>query len=121
MLGCAALVLAIAHDAGAQILPEQPISVAGGHIVLGAEVSATFAPEDPGFFNYTSYEFSALRNLRLSVSTEIRATDHVQVLAEVRLDQGRVLEDPPEYSFVTLIVFASRHDKADSAQPAKNP
>jgi len=92
MLGCAALVLAIAHDAGAQILPEQPISVAGGHIVLGAEVSATFAPEDPGFFNYTSYEFSALRNLRLSVSTEIRATDHVQVLAEVRLDQGRVLE-----------------------------
>jgi hypothetical protein len=92
VLGCAALVLVIAHDAGAQILPEQPISVAGGHIVLGAEVSATFAPEDPGFFNYTSYEFSALRNLRLAVSTEIRATDHVQVLAEVRLDQGRVLD-----------------------------
>jgi len=92
VLGCAVLALVIAHDAGAQILPEQPISVAGGHIVLGAEVSATFAPEDPGFFNYTSYEFSALRNLRLSVSTEIRATDHLQVLGEVRLDQGRVLE-----------------------------
>jgi hypothetical protein len=60
--------------------------------VFGAEVSATFAPDDPGFFNYTSYEFSALRNLRLSASTEIRATDRVQVLGEVRLDQGRVLE-----------------------------
>ena len=33
VLGCAA-VLVIAHDAGAQILPEQPISAAGGHIVL---------------------------------------------------------------------------------------
>jgi hypothetical protein len=94
VLGCAVLLLVLAspHDARAQILPEAPISVAGGHLVFGAEVSATFAPEDPGFFNYTSYEFSALRNLRLSVSTEIRATDRVQVLGEVRLDQGRVLE-----------------------------
>jgi len=92
VLGCAVLVLAAGRDAGAQILPEQPISVAGGHVVFGAEVSATFAPDDPGFFNYTSYEFSALRNFRLSASTEIRATDHVQVLGEVRFDQGRVLE-----------------------------
>jgi hypothetical protein len=94
VLRCVVLALAcpIAQAADAQILPEAPISVAGGHVVFGAEVSATFAPEDPGFFNYTSYEFSALRNLRLSVSTEIRATDHVQVLGEVRLDQGRVLE-----------------------------
>jgi hypothetical protein len=80
------------RDATAQVMPEAPISVAGGHLVFGAEVSATFAPDDPGFFNYTSYEFSALRNLRLSASTEIRATDRVQVLGEVRLDQGRVLE-----------------------------
>ena len=86
------LVLVSARDAAAQVLPEAPISVAGGRFVFGAEVSATFAPDDPGFFNYTSYEFSALRNLRLSASTEIRATDRVQVLGEVRLDQGRVLE-----------------------------
>ncbi len=94
--GCACvLVLALAlfaRPAAAQVLPDAPISVAGGHLVFGAEVSATFAPDDPGFFNYTSYEFSALRNLRLAASTEIRATDHVQVLGEVRLDQGRVLE-----------------------------
>jgi hypothetical protein len=76
----------------AQVLPEQPISLAGGHVVLGAEVTATFAPEDPGFFNYTSYQFSALRNLRLGVSAEIRANDRLQVLGEVRLDQGRMLE-----------------------------
>lgn len=73
-------------------MPEQPISVANGHIVFGAEVTGTSAPEDPGFFNYTSYEFSALRNFRISATTEIRASDHVQVLGEVRFDQGRVLE-----------------------------
>ena len=39
-----------------------------------------------------SYEFSALRNFRIGVSAEIRANDHVQVLGEVRLDQGRVFE-----------------------------
>ena len=81
-----------AASATAQVLPEQPISIAGGRVVFGAEVSATFAPEDPGFFNYTSYEFSALRNLRLSASTQIRASERVQVLGEVRLDQGRVLD-----------------------------
>ena len=81
-----------APRASAQVLPEHPISIANGHIVLGAEVSATVAPEDPGFFNYTSYEFSALRNLRLAASAEVRANDHVQLLTEVRLDQGRLLE-----------------------------
>jgi hypothetical protein len=86
------LILAIAGRVSAQALPDAPISIAGGHIVLGAEVTATLAPDDPGFFNYTSYEFSALRNLRMGVSAEVRANDHVQLLTEVRLDQGRVLE-----------------------------
>ena len=90
MLAC--VVLIAGRTATAQVLPEQPISVFGGHVVLGAEVTATFAPDDPGFFNYTSYEFSALRNFRIGVSAEVRANDHVQVLGEVRFDQGRVLE-----------------------------
>ena len=85
-------VTAAAGSATAQVLPEEPISIAGGRVVVGAEVAATFAPDDPGFFNYTSYEFSALRNLRLGVSAEIRANDRVQLLGEVRLDQGRMLE-----------------------------
>lgn len=78
--------------AAAQLLPEEPISLAGGHIVLGGEFTATIAPDDPGFFNYTSYEFSALRNVRMGLSAEVRANDRLQFLAEVRLDQGRVLE-----------------------------
>ncbi len=91
---CVVLLLpaASARPAAAQWLPEQPVSLAGGHVVVGAEFSFTFAPEDPGFFNYTSYEFSALRNVRMAVSAEVRANDHLQVLGEVRLDQGRVFE-----------------------------
>jgi hypothetical protein len=92
VLGCAVLLLVAARDVSAQVLPESPISLAGGHVVFGAEVSATVAPADPGFFNYTSYEFNALRNFRMGVSAEIRANDHLQLLGEVRLDHGHVLE-----------------------------
>src|SRR5688572_21621510 len=91
-LAIALLVWATAIRASAQSLPEKPISIAGGHLILGAEITATVAPDDPGFFNYTSYEFSAFRNLRVAVAAEVRANDHVQLLTEVRFDQGRVLE-----------------------------
>ena len=60
--------------------------------MLGAEVTGTIAPDDPGFFNYTSYEFNTLRNFRVSVSTEVKANDHIQLLSEVRLDQGDLFE-----------------------------
>jgi hypothetical protein len=88
----AALLAFVPTPAAAQWLPEQPISMAGGHVVVGAEISGTFAPEDPGFYNYTSYEFSTLRNFRLGVSAELRANDRIQLLGEIRLDQGRVFE-----------------------------
>jgi len=84
--------LAVASPASGQGLPSEPISVAGGRLVLGGEFTGTIAPEDPGFFNYTDYEYSALRNFRFGISAEVKATDRVQLLAEVRLDQGTVFE-----------------------------
>jgi hypothetical protein len=78
--------------AAAQGLPSEPISVANGRLVFGAEVTATIGPDDPGFFNYTDYEYNTLQNIRVGVSTEIRASDAVQVLGEVRFDHGRVFE-----------------------------
>ncbi len=92
--------------ASAQGLPSEPISLANGRLVFGAEVTATIGPADPGFFNYTSYEFSALQNIRLGVSTEIRASEAVQVLGEVRLDHGRVLE--PYGLFVRIRPWSKR-------------
>ena len=78
--------------AAAQGLPDAPISIANGRLVLGGEVTATMGPEDPGFFNYTSYKFNALRNFRLATAIELKASRYVHVLGEVRFDQGRVLE-----------------------------
>jgi hypothetical protein len=81
-----------AAPATAQVLPSEPISIANGRLVVGAEVTATIGPSDPGFFNYTDYEYNALQNIRVGVTTELRASQSVQVLAEVRVDHGRVFE-----------------------------
>lgn len=86
------LALVVASPAAAQWLPDEPVSIAGGRLVLGGEVTATIGEDDPGFFNYTSYEFSGLRNLRVAVTAELRASERLQVLGEMRFDQGRVLE-----------------------------
>ena len=84
--------LGVAASAAAQSLPSEPITLAGGRIVIGGEVTATIAPEDPGFFNYTDYEYSALRNLRLGVVAEVRAHERVQFLSEIRVERGNAFE-----------------------------
>jgi hypothetical protein len=81
------ITIAPAHGQG---LPTEPLSVAGGRVVVGAEMTVTAANADPGYFNYTDYEFSALRNIRVGVSAEVRATRRFQLLAEVRMDHGDV-------------------------------
>ena len=82
------LCMILAGNARAQSLPSEPISVGNGRFVFGGEFFGTFGSEDPGFFNYNDYEYNALRNVRLSVSTEVRASRYVQALAEVRLEHG---------------------------------
>jgi hypothetical protein len=84
--------------AEAQWLPTEPVSAADGRVVVGAEVSATFASEDPGFFNYTDYEYSALRNLRLGIAAEYRAARWLQVLGELRVDHGTHVEPAALYA-----------------------
>ena len=84
-LGAAAIVQA-------QGLPSEPIVLGGGRVVIGGEFTATIGPEDPGFFNYTDYEYSALRNLRLGVTTEVRAHPRLQFLSEIRIDRGDAFE-----------------------------
>ncbi len=86
------LALGIAAGAHAQVLPSEPIALAGGRIVVGGEAMATIAPEDEGFFNYTDYEYSTLRNFRLGVTTEVRAHARLQFLGEVRITRGDSLE-----------------------------
>lgn len=80
----AGLLVACANAAGAQALPSQPIVLADGQITLGGDVSATFGSSDPGFFNYTDYEHSSLRMLRVDLTAAVRAGKHLSILGELR-------------------------------------
>jgi hypothetical protein len=83
--------LLFAARASAQVLPSEPVSVANGRVVFGGEVFATIGEQDPGWFNYSDYEYSALRNFRVSFATEVRPSERLQLLAELRLDHGQHL------------------------------
>ena len=72
--------------AGAQTLPAEPIALANGRVTVGGDVSATFGSEDPGFFNYTDYDHSALRLLRIDLMATAKAGPHLALLAEIRTE-----------------------------------
>ena len=75
-----------ASAAAAQALPSEPVTLGGGRVVIGGNVAASIAPEDPGFFNYSDYEHSTLRELRIGLSWSVRGNDHFSVLGELRTE-----------------------------------
>jgi hypothetical protein len=83
-----------------QTLPSEPIVLADGRVTLAGDVSASMAPEDPGFFNYTDYEHSALRLLRIDVAGSVKAGDHIVVLGELRSENVGV---PKPYALYVRI------------------
>jgi hypothetical protein len=74
----------LASSAGAQTLPSEPVTLGGGRVVLGGDAAVSIAPEDEGFFNYSDYEHSTLREVRFGVTASVRATDRLSFLGEVR-------------------------------------
>src|SRR4030095_6349332 len=76
----------------AQGLPSEPIALADGRVTVGGDVSATFGSPDPGFFNYTDYEHSALRLLRIDVAAAAKAGPHFSLLGEVRSENVDTLQ-----------------------------
>ena len=74
--------------ARAQHWPTEPITFAGGRVLVAGDASATFGSEDPGWFTYTDYETSAIRRLRAGVTVEARATERIAFLAEIRAETG---------------------------------
>jgi hypothetical protein len=89
------LVLCAASTAGAQELPSGPVSLAGGRVVIGTDISIALTPQDDtegSWFNYTDYEHNALRLFRVGVTADVRLTDRVSVLTEVRSENGDALE-----------------------------
>jgi len=73
-----------AGAAAAQTLPSEPVTFGGGRVVLGGDVAVAMAPEDEGFFNYTDYEQTALRQFRVGMTALVRVTDRIAVLGELR-------------------------------------
>lgn len=69
-----------------QVLPEQPVSFANGHVTLSGDLSASFGGGDTGFFNYTDYEHSVLRIFRIDLTSAVKVNDRVSVLGEVRTE-----------------------------------
>jgi len=80
----AAVTLGSAVSAFAQVLPAEPIALAGGRVTVAGDVTASFGPDDTGFFNYTDYEHSALRLFRVDLTTSVTLSPHFAVLGELR-------------------------------------
>ena len=81
--GCAAALLTAA-DASAQSLPSEPLTFGDGRVVLGGDAAVSVAPEDEGFFNYSDYEQTTLRQVRFGMNAFVRVSDRIAVLGELR-------------------------------------
>lgn len=55
-------------------------------ISVGGEITATYGSEDPGFFNYATYAYDPLQNVRLVFDASVRPIRSVELLAQVRTD-----------------------------------
>lgn len=97
--GCLAAVLAgTASRAAAQVLPAEPVVLGDGRVVLSGDAALTAScahavggpgcTPDTGFFNYSDYEDSTLRMVRLGLSTSVRLSQRLSALGEVRIQNA---------------------------------
>lgn len=99
--------LGVAGAARAQGLPSEPVALAGGHVTISGDVSASFGSADPGWFNYTDYEHFALRLMRADINAVVTAGDHFAVLGELRSENFDSLE--PYALYVRIRPWTTRH------------
>jgi hypothetical protein len=64
----------------------QAVSFAGGRVSVGGEAALTIGPRDRWFFNYTDYQYSALRLARFDLSGAWRPAKQVELVADVRTE-----------------------------------
>lgn len=87
LLGVVCACLSVgAAVAGAQTLPSGPAVFADGHVTVSGDVSASYGSSDPGFFNYTDYEHSTLRLVRVNVAGAVKANEHFALLADLQTE-----------------------------------
>lgn len=83
---CALLVVVGVSDAIAQPSDAAAPSPLGDRIAVGGEITATYGSQDPGFFNYATYAYDPLRNVRVVLDASLRPIRQVELLAQVRTD-----------------------------------
>ena len=83
-LQATALVLGVATSAAAQSIPSEPVTFGGGRVGLGGDAAVSLAPQDEGFFNYSNYEQTTLRQFRVGATALVRMSDRVSILGELR-------------------------------------
>jgi hypothetical protein len=76
----------MAPAASAQDAP--PPGAAPRRLALGIEGLASVATHDHGYFNYSSYERSAMELVRLRADASLRIASRCELLAEGRVDNG---------------------------------
>src|SRR5579862_7859000 len=117
-LAAVALAAGLGVPAAAAELPSEPIVVAG-RLTISGDVSATAscahsnAPNaaectgDTAFFNYTDYEYSALRLFRVDITANLKATSRIAVLTEIRTENA---SSPTPYGLYVRIKPWLKHD-----------
>ena len=83
---CALLLVASVRQAAAQPPEETPRGGLADRVSIGGEVTATAGSNDPGFFNYATYAYDPMRNVRVVLDSAVRASRHVELLAQLRTD-----------------------------------
>lgn len=79
------LVMTAAGSAWAQAPAEGPAPITD-RFAVGGEITATYGSLDPGFFNYATYAYDPLRNVRVVFDASVRPMRQVELLAQVRTD-----------------------------------
>ena len=93
-------------EAAGQVLPSEPISIAGGRLVISGEVSASMAAKDDAYLNQSDYRQNALRRLSIGVTTALSLGERISVLSDVRTESGRPIG--VHAAFVRLRPWARR-------------
>ncbi len=83
---CALLLVASARQTAAQPPDAAPRNALADRVAVAGELTATFGSADPGFFNYATYGYEPLRNLRVVIDGSVRASRRVEFLAQLRTD-----------------------------------
>jgi hypothetical protein len=111
------LSFAMVRPAAAQFLRSEPIVFGDGRVVVGGDVSVTAScshasggaacAEDTGYFNYSDYEHSTLRMVRLGLSTSVRLGRRISALGEIRMENRQA---PRPYGLYLRVRPFDGHD-----------